>query len=147
MRIRLRGTRSPGHAANRHCPLGPAPARVTSPPSVEWKKPSGSAESVSVVIWLGYAIWWEHPGAGLGCFLASLAMVGTWGDQPPSGVVGGGPRATRRCHRRCSPLPLAGLRGPFFFPGGWFWWEVARSNRRGTPVLGPPKLRKPPPCV
>jgi hypothetical protein len=22
----------------------------------------------AVVIWLGYAIWWEHPGAELGCF-------------------------------------------------------------------------------
>jgi hypothetical protein len=33
----------------------------------------------TVVIWLGYAIWWEHPGAELGCFFASLAVVGTWG--------------------------------------------------------------------
>jgi hypothetical protein len=39
---------TPGHATNRHCPLGPAPAPVTSPPSVEWKEPSGSAESVCV---------------------------------------------------------------------------------------------------
>jgi hypothetical protein len=31
MRIRLRRIRSPGHAANRHCPLGPAPAPVTPP--------------------------------------------------------------------------------------------------------------------
>ena len=37
-----------GHAANRHCPLEPAPASVTSPPSAEWKEPSGSAESVCV---------------------------------------------------------------------------------------------------
>jgi hypothetical protein len=37
-----------GHAANRHCPLKPAPAPVTSPPGVEWKEPSGSAESVCV---------------------------------------------------------------------------------------------------
>jgi hypothetical protein len=54
----------------------------------------------AVVIWLGYAIWWEHPGAAeLGCFFASLAVVGTWGDHPPSGVVRGGPRVTRRCPR------------------------------------------------
>ena len=39
-----------GHAANRHCPLEPAPAPVTSPPGVEWKEPSGSAESVCVSI-------------------------------------------------------------------------------------------------
>jgi hypothetical protein len=30
---------------------------------------------------------WEHPGAELGRFFASLAVVGTWGDQPPSGAV------------------------------------------------------------
>ena len=40
-----------GHAANRHCPLEPAPAPVTSPPSVEWKEPSGSAESVCVYLY------------------------------------------------------------------------------------------------
>jgi hypothetical protein len=58
---------------------------------------SAQIHSPAVVIWLGYAIWWEHPGAELGCFFfASLAVVGTWGDQPPSGVVGGGPRVTRR---------------------------------------------------
>jgi hypothetical protein len=40
---------TPGHAAaNRHCSLGPAPAPVTSPPGVEWKEPSGSAEGVCV---------------------------------------------------------------------------------------------------
>jgi hypothetical protein len=42
------------------------------------------------------------------------------GDQPPSGVVGGGPHVTRRCHRRCRadlcPWPGCGGR---FFPGGY----------------------------
>jgi hypothetical protein len=66
--------------------------------------------------WLGYAIWGGHPGgAELGCFLASLAVVGTWGDQPPSGVVGGGPRATRRCHRRCR--------------AGLYPWESVRAKQ------------------
>jgi hypothetical protein len=54
MRIRLRRRiRSPGHAANRHCPLGPAPAPATSPPGVEWKEPSGSAESACVSALVG----------------------------------------------------------------------------------------------
>jgi hypothetical protein len=44
---------TPGHAANRHCPLGPAPAPATSPPSVEWKEPSGSAESACVTKLVG----------------------------------------------------------------------------------------------
>jgi hypothetical protein len=83
----------------------------------------GALKPKPVVIWLGYAIWWEHPGAELGCFFASLAVAGTWGDQPPSGVVGGaGPRVTRRCPRRCRAdlcLPLAGPRRPFFFSAGF----------------------------
>jgi hypothetical protein len=45
----------------------------------------------TVVFWLGFWFGREHPGAELGRFFASLAVVGTWGDQPPSGVVGGGP--------------------------------------------------------
>jgi hypothetical protein len=48
-------------------------------------------------------------------FFASLALavVGTWGDQPPSGVAGGGPRATWRCPRRCGAglCPWPGRRG------------------------------------
>jgi hypothetical protein len=72
-----------------------------------------------VVFWLGFWFWWEHPGAELGRFFDSLAVVGTWGDQPPSGVVGGGPRVTRRCPRRCGaglcPWPGGGGR---FFSGG-----------------------------
>jgi hypothetical protein len=60
---------------------------------------------------------WEHPGAELGrVFFASLA-VGTLGDQPPSGVVGGGLRvATRRCPRRCGAglCPWPGCGGRFF---------------------------------
>jgi hypothetical protein len=48
-------------------------------------------------------------------FFASLAVVGTyWGDQPPSGVVGGGPRVTRRRPRRrgagLCPWPVRGGR-------------------------------------
>jgi hypothetical protein len=56
-----------------------------------------------MVFWLGlwFWFWWEHPGGELGCLFASLAVVGTWGDQPPSGVVGGGPQVTRRCPRLC----------------------------------------------
>jgi hypothetical protein len=34
--------------------------------------------------------------AEMDCLLASLAMLGAWGDQPPSGVVEGGPRVTQR---------------------------------------------------
>jgi hypothetical protein len=44
-----------------------------------------------LAFWLGCAIWWEHPGAELGCCFASLAVVFTWGPRPASGVVGGGP--------------------------------------------------------
>jgi hypothetical protein len=45
----------------------------------------------AVIFWLGQWFWWEHPGAELGRFFASLlAVMGTWGGQPPSGVVGGG---------------------------------------------------------
>jgi hypothetical protein len=43
---------------------------------------------------------WEPISAEMGCFVASLAVVGAWGHQLPSGVVRGGPRVTRRCHRR-----------------------------------------------
>jgi hypothetical protein len=73
----------------------------------------------AVVFWLGFWFWWEHPGVELGRFFASLAVVGTWGGQPPSGVVGGGPWVTWRCHRR----PRADVsfwpgRRPRFFPGG-----------------------------
>jgi hypothetical protein len=58
----------------------------------------------AVVFWLGFWFWWEHPGAELGRFFASLAVVGTWGGQPPSGVVGGGTplshkSGTRRQHK------------------------------------------------
>jgi hypothetical protein len=69
--------------------------------------------------WLGFWFWWEHPGAELGRFFASLAVVGTWGDQPPSGVVGRGQRVTRRCPRRCGAdlCPWSG-RGGRFFQGG-----------------------------
>jgi hypothetical protein len=104
----------------------------------------------TVVFWLGFWFLREDPGATLGRFFASLAVVGTWGEhQPPSGVVGRGPRATRRCHRRCRaglclPLPLAGPRGPFYsFRGvpseisGWL-------DRTGGPPagLGPAKIKK-----
>jgi hypothetical protein len=60
---------------------------------MQCRKGPNAVRTAAVVIWLGYAIWWEHPGAELGCFFASLAVVGTWGDHPPSGVVRGGPRA------------------------------------------------------
>jgi hypothetical protein len=32
----------------------------------------------AVVFWLGFWFWWEHPGAELGRFFASLAMLGTY---------------------------------------------------------------------
>jgi hypothetical protein len=57
---------------------------------------------------------WEHPGAELGCFFASLAVVGTWGDQPPSGVVGGGPRGTRH-----AAVPPGGGGDGFVVPSQW----------------------------
>jgi hypothetical protein len=78
------------------------------------------ARGVAVVFWLGYAIWWGHPGAELGCFFAFLAVVCTWGGKPASGVVGGGPWVTRRCPRRSGAdlFPWPG-RGGRFFPGGF----------------------------
>jgi hypothetical protein len=94
-----------------------------------------------VVFWLGFWFWWEHPGAELGRFFASLAVVGTWGDQPPSGVVGGGPRVTRRCPRRCVADLCGGAGAVFFFRGGtrrdkWL-------DRTGTwrARLGPAKIK------
>jgi hypothetical protein len=73
----------------------------------------------AVVFWLGFWFWWEHPGAELGRFFAPLAVVGTGVDQPPSGVVGGGPRVTRRCPRRCGAdlCPWPGGGGRFFSMG------------------------------
>jgi hypothetical protein len=76
---------------------------------------------LAVDFWLGYAIWWENPGAALGRFFDSLAVVGTWGDQPATKWGGRGrpvghtavPPAVPRW-----PLPLAKPRGPFF-PGEW----------------------------
>jgi hypothetical protein len=44
-----------------------------------------------VVFWLGFWFWLGHLGAALGRFFASLAVVGAWGDHPPSGVVGDQP--------------------------------------------------------
>jgi hypothetical protein len=77
----------------------------------------------AVVIWLGYAIWWEHPGAELGCFFASLAVVGTpWGDQPPSGQVGwsGEARGSHGGAPGSAALTFAPGRsaGAVFFQGG-----------------------------
>jgi hypothetical protein len=42
----------------------------------------------SVVFWLGFWFWLGYLGAVLSRFFVSLAVVGTWWDQPPSGVVG-----------------------------------------------------------
>jgi hypothetical protein len=71
---------------------------------------------VPVVFWLGFWFWLGHLGAALGRFVASLAVVGAWGDHPPSGVVGGGPRVTWRCHWLCRAdvSPWLGL-GPILF--------------------------------
>ena len=92
---------------------------------------------LTVDIWLGYAIWCGHLSAEMGCFVASLAVVGAWGDQLPSGVVRGGPRVTQRCHRRPGAYVSPWLwRRSRFFPGGLFFRQVARSIRRGVPVLG-----------
>jgi hypothetical protein len=68
--------------------------------------------------------------------------MGTWGGQLPNGVVGGGPRVTRRCPSGAA-LTLAPGRaaGAVFFPGGGSlggkWLD--RTNRRGVPILGPQK--------
>jgi hypothetical protein len=84
---------------------------------------------LAVVFWLGFWFWREYPGATLGRVLAPLAVVGTWGDQPPSGVVGGGPRATRRCHRRCgADLPPGRSAGAVFPPGGVFRRQTLRKH-------------------
>jgi hypothetical protein len=65
----------------------------------------------AVVFWLGFGFWWEHPGVTLGRFFASLAVVDTWGDQPPSGVVGGGPRVSH------AAVPPPGGAALTFAPG------------------------------
>ena len=102
-------------------------------------------QQVAVVFWLGFWFWLGHLGAALGRFFASLAVVGAWGDHPPSGVVGGGPRVTWRHHGRCRAdvCPWLGL-GPIFFQGGSLrdeWLDRAgagcrswaRRNWRGNP--------------
>jgi hypothetical protein len=74
---------------------------------------------LSVVIWFGYAIWWEHPGAELGCFFRLPGRGGhlggpatKWGGRGrPAGHAAVPPAVPRW------PLPLAGLRGPFFSRG------------------------------
>jgi hypothetical protein len=53
-----------------------------------------------VFFWLGHAIWWEHPGAALGRFFDSLAVVDTWWDLPPSGVAAGAVFFSGVCPRR-----------------------------------------------
>jgi hypothetical protein len=58
------------------------------------------------------------------------------GHQPPSGgVVGGGPRATRRCHRRCRAdlCPWPGRGGRFFSrgcPQRYKWLDRTGGVRR-----------------
>jgi hypothetical protein len=51
-------------------------------------------------------------------FFASLALVGTWGDQPPSGVVGGGGCGSRGGAPAGPALAFAPGRaaGPVFRP-------------------------------
>jgi hypothetical protein len=73
---------------------------------------------------------------------------GAWGDHPPSGVVGGGPRVTWRCHWLCRADVSPWLeRRTTFFPGGVPQRQLARSSGRGTPVLGPQELAREPLCV
>jgi hypothetical protein len=103
----------------RNTTCGDWPADIPTYMSHQNHRRSADELRNTVDIWLGYAIWWAHPGAALDRFFDSLAVVDTWGDQPPSGVVGGGPRVTRRCPRRCGAdlCPWPG-RGGRFFPGG-----------------------------
>jgi hypothetical protein len=98
-----------------------------------------------VLFWLGFWFWWEHPGADLGRFFASLAVVCTWGDRPASGLVGGGPWVTRRCPRRFGadlcPSPGRAAGAVFFYRGsrsemsGWI-------ERAGSARPGPAKFRR-----
>jgi hypothetical protein len=61
--------------------------------------PDGAQKLVDVCIWLGYAIWCGHLAAGMGCFVASLAVVDAWGGATtkwsgqgrPAGSHGGAP--------------------------------------------------------
>ena len=112
---------------------------------LEWALVRVSNGAPAVVFWLGFWFWLGHLGAALGRFFASLAVVGAWGDHPPSGVVGGGPRVTWRCHWLCRAdvSPWLGL-GPIFFQGGSLrdeWLDRAgagcrswaRRNWRGNP--------------
>jgi hypothetical protein len=57
------------------------------------------------------------PRGRTGLFFASMAVVGTWGDQPPSGVVGGAALAFANF---APPWPGRGGR---FFSGGCFGGE------------------------
>ena len=82
---------------------------------------ANSACASAVVFWLGFWFWLGYLGAVLSRFFVSLAVVGTWGDQPPSGVVGGGPaRGPRGGATGGAALTFAPGRsaGAVFFQGG-----------------------------
>jgi hypothetical protein len=66
----------------------------------------------AVVFWLGFWFWWEHPGAALGRFFASLAVVGTWGGQGAATKWGG-----RRRPAGHAAVPLAVAAPLTFAPG------------------------------
>jgi hypothetical protein len=91
--------------------------------------------------------WWERPGATLARFFASLAMVDTWGDQPPSGVVGGGPARGPRGGApggAALPPPPGRAGGAFFFFWGGGRFGDKRLDRAGVArrSWGPAKIKK-----
>jgi hypothetical protein len=88
------------------------------------------------VIWFGYAIWWELPGAELGCFFASLAVVGTWGDSHQVGWS-----AEARGSRGGAPGGAALTFAPGRAAGAVFWGGGGSEIRikKITPL--PPRLQ------
>jgi hypothetical protein len=97
---------------------------------------TGPVKFVAVVIWLGYAIWWEHPGGELGCFFLPpwpwWAPGGTshqvgWSGEARCGSRGGAPGG--------AALTFAPGRaaGAVFFQGGSLrdkWLDRAGVARR-----------------
>jgi hypothetical protein len=132
--------------------LGRAGVRPRAPPPV-WHAavlPRRHSWALAVVFWLGYAMWWGHPGAELGCFfLPPWPWCAPGGDSQQVGWSGEA-RGTRGGAPGGSALTFASGRAAgavFFFRGVSSeisdWIERAGSarpgpakNKKGAAVLG-----------